>query len=47
MKRHSSGDRLPAICFVLTAKDLGLHADMAGSPLLQFADFIGKHEPSL
>ena len=30
MKRGSSGDRLPTICFVLTAKDLGLHADMAG-----------------
>ena len=29
MKRNSSGDRLPTICFVLTAKDLGLYADMA------------------
>lgn len=29
MKRNSSGERLPTICFVLTAKDLGLYADMA------------------
>jgi Nucleotide-diphospho-sugar transferase len=28
MKRNSSGGRLPAICFVLTAKDLGLYPDM-------------------
>src|SRR6266446_6600103 len=29
MKRNSSGERLPTICFVLAAKDLGLYADMA------------------
>ena len=28
MKRNSSGERLPTICFVLAAKDLGLYADM-------------------
>jgi hypothetical protein len=28
MKRNSSGERLPTICFVLTANDLGLYADM-------------------
>jgi hypothetical protein len=29
MKRNSSRKRLPTICFVLAAKDLGLYADMA------------------
>ena len=29
IKRNSSGERLPTICFVLAAKDLGLYADMA------------------
>jgi len=29
MTRNRSGERLPTICFVLIAKDLGLHADMA------------------
>jgi hypothetical protein len=29
MKRNSSGERLPTVCFVLTAKHLGLYADMA------------------
>ena len=29
MKRNTRRDRLPTICFVLTAKDLGLYADMA------------------
>jgi hypothetical protein len=29
MKRNSRGKRLPTICFVLAAKDLGLYADMA------------------
>jgi hypothetical protein len=29
MKRNSSGQRLPIICFVLTSNDLGLYADMA------------------
>jgi hypothetical protein len=29
MKRNSSGERLPTICFVVTANDLGLYADMA------------------
>jgi hypothetical protein len=29
MKRSSSGERLPAVCFVLTAKHLGLYGDMA------------------
>ena len=28
MKRNSSGERLPTICFVLAANDLGLYADM-------------------
>ncbi|HKF94817.1 MAG TPA: hypothetical protein VKB96_09490, partial [Gammaproteobacteria bacterium] len=28
MKRNSSGERLPTICFVLTAHHLGLYADM-------------------
>ena len=27
--RNSNGERLPTICFVLTAKQLGLYADMA------------------
>jgi hypothetical protein len=29
MKSNNDGKRLPTICFVLAAKDLGLHADMA------------------
>jgi hypothetical protein len=29
MKRNSSGERLPTVCFVLTATHLGLYADMA------------------
>jgi hypothetical protein len=29
MKRNSSGERLPTVCFVVTAKHLGLYADMA------------------
>lgn len=29
MKQNSSGERLPTVCFVLTAKHLGLYADMA------------------
>jgi hypothetical protein len=29
MKRSSSGERLLTVCFVLTAKHLGLYADMA------------------
>jgi hypothetical protein len=29
MKNNSASKRLPKICFVLAAKDLGLHADMA------------------
>ncbi|PYL62169.1 MAG: hypothetical protein DMF24_05060 [Verrucomicrobia bacterium] len=28
MKRNSSSERLPAICFVLTGKNLGLYPDM-------------------
>jgi hypothetical protein len=34
MKRNSSGERLPTICFVLAAKDLGLYADMAAVAVL-------------
>jgi len=29
MKRNSSGERLPTVCFVVTAKHLGLYGDMA------------------
>jgi hypothetical protein len=29
MKRNSRGDRLPTICFAITANDLELFADMA------------------
>jgi len=34
MKRNNSRKRLPTICFVLSAKDLGLYADMAAVAVL-------------
>jgi len=34
MKRNSSRERLPTICFVLAAKNLGLYADMAAVAVL-------------
>jgi len=42
MKVTGANDRLPTICFVLAAKDLGYTLIWRPSPLSPFVDFIGS-----